>query len=164
MNKFKSVRGRGSYRKSSNDRGGRREMFDAVCSNCGKNCQIPFQPKTDKPIYCSDCFEEMGGNEKRRSDRRSGRREFNRRDPGGIDVKEFGRLVKSVEAMSSKLDTVIKLLSPSEKEEKAESIVEEKKEVKNNTIEVVENIEPEVVEEKTVIEEPTKVTKTSKID
>ena len=37
--------------------GGRREMFPATCSNCGKETQVPFQPRSDKPVYCSDCFE-----------------------------------------------------------------------------------------------------------
>ena len=35
-----------------------RQMFDAVCSNCGKETQAPFQPRGDKPVYCSDCFAE----------------------------------------------------------------------------------------------------------
>jgi CxxC-x17-CxxC domain-containing protein len=33
-----------------------RQMFDAVCSSCGKETQVPFQPRGDKPVYCSDCF------------------------------------------------------------------------------------------------------------
>ena len=33
-----------------------RQMFDAVCSECGKETQVPFQPRGDKPVYCSDCF------------------------------------------------------------------------------------------------------------
>jgi CxxC-x17-CxxC domain-containing protein len=39
--------------------GGRpqREMFAATCSQCGKETQVPFQPRGDKPVYCSDCFE-----------------------------------------------------------------------------------------------------------
>ena len=39
----------------------RREMFPAVCSNCGKETQVPFQPRGDKPVYCSDCFEQVRG-------------------------------------------------------------------------------------------------------
>ena len=35
----------------------RREMFPAVCSDCGKETQVPFQPRTDRPVYCSDCYE-----------------------------------------------------------------------------------------------------------
>jgi CxxC-x17-CxxC domain-containing protein len=35
----------------------RRQMYPAVCSNCGKETEVPFQPRGDKPVYCSDCFE-----------------------------------------------------------------------------------------------------------
>jgi len=38
--------------------GGAREMFTAICSNCGKEARVPFQPRGDKPVYCSDCFEQ----------------------------------------------------------------------------------------------------------
>lgn len=37
--------------------GGSREMHDATCSACGKNCQVPFVPSGEKPVYCSDCFQ-----------------------------------------------------------------------------------------------------------
>ena len=37
--------------------GGRtREMFDVTCSQCGKETQVPFQPTSGRPVYCSDCF------------------------------------------------------------------------------------------------------------
>jgi len=36
--------------------GGPREMHDAVCSECGKACQVPFKPTEGKPVYCRDCF------------------------------------------------------------------------------------------------------------
>jgi CxxC-x17-CxxC domain-containing protein len=34
----------------------RREMFPAVCAQCGKETQVPFQPRGDRPVYCSDCY------------------------------------------------------------------------------------------------------------
>ena len=34
-----------------------REMFEAVCSECGGVARVPFQPSGDKPVYCSNCFE-----------------------------------------------------------------------------------------------------------
>ena len=40
---------------------GQREMFSATCSSCGKEAQVPFQPRGDKPVYCSDCFQQRGG-------------------------------------------------------------------------------------------------------
>jgi CxxC-x17-CxxC domain-containing protein len=36
--------------------GGSREMHDAVCAQCGTNTQVPFLPRQDRPVYCSDCF------------------------------------------------------------------------------------------------------------
>ena len=39
----------------------RREMFPATCSQCGKETQVPVQPRGDKPVYCSDCFESVRG-------------------------------------------------------------------------------------------------------
>ncbi len=35
---------------------GTREMFKAVCSECGAECEVPFNPTEGKPVYCSDCF------------------------------------------------------------------------------------------------------------
>ena len=36
--------------------GGTREMFDTICASCGKTARVPFQPRGDRPVYCSDCF------------------------------------------------------------------------------------------------------------
>ncbi len=36
-----------------------REMYDAICAHCGAPTKIPFVPKNDRPIYCSDCFQAM---------------------------------------------------------------------------------------------------------
>ena len=36
-----------------------REMFDTVCAKCGKPTRVPFTPKSDRPIYCSECYAEM---------------------------------------------------------------------------------------------------------
>ena len=35
---------------------GPREMHDAICSKCNKECKVPFKPTQGKPVYCSDCF------------------------------------------------------------------------------------------------------------
>ena len=37
-----------------------REMFDVVCSSCGQQTKVPFQPRGDRPVYCRDCFERVG--------------------------------------------------------------------------------------------------------
>jgi CxxC-x17-CxxC domain-containing protein len=41
---------------SSAQRNPRREMFTATCSQCGGVAEVPFQPRSDKPVYCRDCF------------------------------------------------------------------------------------------------------------
>ena len=38
-----------------------RAMYPAVCSSCGKDTEVPFQPRGDKPVYCSDCFSRERG-------------------------------------------------------------------------------------------------------
>ena len=43
-------------RKAARGGSSERQMFDAVCSECGKPCKVPFQPREDRPVYCSDCF------------------------------------------------------------------------------------------------------------
>ncbi|MBV9787202.1 MAG: zinc-ribbon domain containing protein [Chloroflexi bacterium] len=36
---------------------GPREMHTTTCSSCGRDAQVPFVPRGDKPVYCSDCFQ-----------------------------------------------------------------------------------------------------------
>jgi CxxC-x17-CxxC domain-containing protein len=36
--------------------GAKRQMFPATCAQCGKTTEVPFQPRGDKPVYCSDCY------------------------------------------------------------------------------------------------------------
>ena len=33
-----------------------REMHSVVCAECGKDTTVPFRPRGDRPVYCSDCF------------------------------------------------------------------------------------------------------------
>lgn len=57
----------GRGRRDGNFRGGfrnefkPREMHKAVCSECGKECEVPFKPSNDKdgnprPVYCKECY------------------------------------------------------------------------------------------------------------
>ena len=52
MNDFRGGRGGGNFRRSF----GPREMHPAVCSECGKDCEVPFKPAEGKPVFCRDCF------------------------------------------------------------------------------------------------------------
>ena len=35
---------------------GPRQMYPATCANCGRETEVPFQPRGDRPVYCRDCF------------------------------------------------------------------------------------------------------------
>ena len=37
-------------------RSGPREMFPAVCAECGQQTTVPFKPRGDRPVYCAECF------------------------------------------------------------------------------------------------------------
>ncbi len=36
-----------------------REMHAVVCAQCGKDTEVPFLPRGDRPVYCSDCFSKI---------------------------------------------------------------------------------------------------------
>ena len=36
-----------------------RQMFTTTCSECGKTAEVPFEPRGDRPVYCSDCYRKM---------------------------------------------------------------------------------------------------------
>ena len=48
-----------SYGNGSYNSRPRREMFPAVCAECGKDTQVPFQPREGRPVYCSDCYNKV---------------------------------------------------------------------------------------------------------
>ena len=33
-----------------------RQMYPVKCATCGKDTEVPFAPRGDKPVYCSDCY------------------------------------------------------------------------------------------------------------
>lgn len=55
---------RRARKQQRNDRGGfssrsreDRQMFSAVCAECGQETTVPFEPTGDRPVYCRDCFQ-----------------------------------------------------------------------------------------------------------
>ncbi len=84
-------RGGGSFR----DRGDR-PMFRATCDNCGKQCEVPFRPTGDKPVYCSDCFGDKGS--------RTGRN----KQSGSVN----GEIMAQMKAMQAKLDKILQVIAP----------------------------------------------------
>lgn len=91
-----------------NRNGTDRQMFRAICSNCGKECQVPFQPSGSKPVYCSDCFEKQG--------RDSGPRRFEDRGPrrSNFEPRNYDRPQNNDQfrELNSKLDKILAILQP----------------------------------------------------
>lgn len=40
-------------------RGGSRQMFPAVCAQCGQDTEVPFEPTGSRPVYCNSCFQDQ---------------------------------------------------------------------------------------------------------
>ena len=83
-------------------------MHDATCGDCGKQCQVPFEPRQDKPVYCNECFpkhkpESRGG---------SGGGRFGGRGGGrGGDLAEEEALTEDHEKCTKRLvEIVVKIV------------------------------------------------------
>ena len=128
--------GRPSFGQGGRD-SGPKEMFSATCANCGKECQVPFRPNGEKPVYCNDCFRGQSGGREERAPRRdfnsapAPRQNFAPANEGTGDLK------KQIDSLNMKLDRVLSALeSMSSKPAKNNEVVKSmtvsipKKEVK----------------------------------
>jgi CxxC-x17-CxxC domain-containing protein len=79
------------------------EMHDATCSKCNKQCQVPFKPSGDKPVFCSDCFRNEGGSSSSFSPRRPS---FDRpsSSSSGMSQEQFKQV-------NAKLDKILEALN-----------------------------------------------------
>jgi CxxC-x17-CxxC domain-containing protein len=69
------------------------EKFKATCSDCGKECEVPFKPKEGRPVKCNDCFKKGrpnkgfgGGNRGGYNSGSRGGGNFNNRQRKDFDV------------------------------------------------------------------------------
>ena len=49
--------GSGGY--GSGSYGSPRQMFPATCASCGKQTEVPFEPRSGRPVYCRDCYRKV---------------------------------------------------------------------------------------------------------
>ena len=52
-------RARKLERNGNSSYGAPRQMFPVTCAECGKSTEVPFEPRGDKPVYCSDCYRKV---------------------------------------------------------------------------------------------------------
>lgn len=113
-------RDRGPRRSSfgDRDRDRVRVMYKAVCSNCGKDCEVPFKPTGSKPVLCSECFSKENGGDRDRGPRRFGGDRDNDRGPRrpSFRDRDDGPSATSAQlsALNAKLDKIIALLGAKE--------------------------------------------------
>jgi CxxC-x17-CxxC domain-containing protein len=121
MNKFqKPYRRSVGTRDARGSRGEAFQKFDAVCSNCGKKCQVPFRPDGTKPVYCKDCFgtprEALRG--KKSFSAAPARFASPTRSIGAApEGKSIADLTRQIAAMNAKIDTMLKILEEGGAEE-----------------------------------------------
>jgi CxxC-x17-CxxC domain-containing protein len=69
-------------------------MHRATCSECGKECELPFRPTGNKPVFCSNCFgnkahsSRSGGRDYEHSSRSGGRDYEHSHRSGGRDYEK----------------------------------------------------------------------------
>jgi len=47
---------RKAARRGSRGFGRERQMYQAVCAECGQTAEVPFKPTNDRPVYCKECY------------------------------------------------------------------------------------------------------------
>jgi len=133
-----------------NDRGGNKSfgagrdrdngtVHKAVCSDCGSNCEVPFRPTGDKPIFCSDCFRDKRSDgpergNKRFSNDRGGNKNFGdkRSNNGGKDTTNYKL---QFEILNTKMDKILNALNlPTKTREAAPLKIDEIKTTPKNKV------------------------------
>lgn len=110
--------------------GGRPPMHDAVCGKCGQDCQVPFRPTGERPVFCSNCFDRSdrperpsrGGFEENRSPRPS----FDRAPEA--PRAHAGEYKAQFEMLNTKLDKILRAVTAATMSEVAVEATEEESE------------------------------------
>lgn len=115
--RFGGNRGGGFDRRGGSRDSGPITMHKAICSQCGKPCEVPFEPTSGKPVYCNECFAAKRNTESGRNDSRFAPKSFN--DHKSSASTSFGNntdksnsedLKKLLELLNGKMDQLIKVV------------------------------------------------------
>ncbi len=72
----------------------RRRTHRAICDDCGNECELPFKPAGDKPVYCSNCFGSSGNSKT------------------SFEPKGKGVTPEQWQELSNKVDKILHILAP----------------------------------------------------
>src|SRR5271166_3868151 len=81
-------------------------MHKAICSNCGKECEVPFRPTGDKPVLCRECFRESGGQQTKRPEERSFQKPSFENKPA-----QNNEYKAQLDALTLKVDKILEILT-----------------------------------------------------
>ncbi len=91
-------------------------MYQAICDQCGKPCEVPFKPTSGKPVYCSACFgskKEIGNNRGGNSSQRNyDSYKAPKKQDFGNDISKGNNneVKKQLEILNGKMDLLIKAI------------------------------------------------------
>ncbi len=89
-------------------------MFKTICSDCGKECEVPFKPNGSKPVFCRECFQSKRTSEGSRSESFPRRPSFEDRNnnfpPRGPLQPAPEPHKDQFDALDAKLDKILNLL------------------------------------------------------
>ena len=79
------------------------EMTKVICSACKEECEVPFKPRTDKPVYCSACFSKNNDDDDRGSRGRFGGNESR-------SARSSNDSSRDMDVINEKLNKIMKAL------------------------------------------------------
>ena len=105
------------------------QLFPAICSECGKACQLPFRPNGQKPVYCNDCF----SRNKAKAPAAAGNFTPKTFQPAPASNSQPARdnrideIKKQLDAVQSKLDSILQAVSTPKRTEPKKKAAPKKK-------------------------------------
>lgn len=93
------------------------KSYPAVCSDCGKACDVPFRPDGVKPVLCRDCYSKKAP----ATNMSAGRDRFTSNEQRGhtatpvAAVAEINLITKQLTALEEKVNQILELIKVSEK-------------------------------------------------
>lgn len=73
-----------------------KRLFTVTCAKCGNPAEVPFRPRENKPVYCSDCFRKNGN--------------YDTPSTGSFGPRSAGPSKSELDVINQKLDKIMEAL------------------------------------------------------
>jgi len=84
------------FERRDSERPFEKRLFTVTCAKCGGPAEVPFRPRENKPVYCSDCFRKNGN--------------YDTRGPGSFDSRAANPSRSEWDKINEKLDKIMEAL------------------------------------------------------